>query len=391
MRQIDDSVRQLKAFGIRRNDRVALVLPNGPEAVVAFIAVASCASSAPLNPAYRAAELRSYLCDLKPAALIRQKSMNSAIGEVAEELGIPVIQLFPEAHQEAGRFSLVGPDSFREETAGFAQPDDVAILMQTSGTTSRPKLVPLTHVNLLVSARNNTATLQLAENDRYLNIMPLFHMHSLLLILSSLLSGGSIIAAPSYEPGQFFEWLDKLKPTWYSAAPTLHQAILAEASDNIDIIARRPLRFIRSSAAALPIRLMAELERVFQAPVIEAYGMTETPFPVTSNPLPPGKRKPGSVGIPAGPEIKVMDEHGNPLPAGVAGEVVIRGDNVMLGYEDNPAANHVAFRNGWFRSGDQGYFDAEGYLHITGRIKEIINRGGEKIRRESGRSPPAAP
>ena len=193
------------------------------------------------------------------------------------------------------------------ETEGFAQPEDVAILMQTSGTTSRPKLVPLTHLNLWLQPQQHR-NLQLSEADRYLNIMPLFHIHSLLLILSTLLSGGSVIAAPTYEPGQFFEWLDELKPTWYSAAPTLHQAILAEATNKMDIIARRPLRLIRSSAAPLPIRVMAELERVFQAPVIEAYGMTETPFPVTSNPLPPGKRKPGSVGIPAGPEVQVMDE-----------------------------------------------------------------------------------
>jgi len=378
-RQIDDSAQQLRTFGIRRNDRVALALPNGPYAAVAFIAVASCASCAPLNPAYRAAELRSYLRDLKPAALIRQEAMDSAIGGVAGELGIPDIRLLPEPQEEAGCFRLVGPASPQEATEGFAQPDDVAILMQTSGTTSRPKLVPLTHTNLLVAARNNRATLQLSENDRYLNIMPLFHLHSLLLIFGSLLSGGSVIAAPTFQSGRFFEWLDELRPTWYSAAPTLHQAILAEVSDNLDIIARRPLRLIRSSAGPLPIRVMAELERVFHAPVIEAYGMTETPFPVTSNPLPPGKRKPGSVGIPSGPEVKVVDEEGNPLPTSVTGEVVIRGDNVMRGYEDNPAANQVAFRNGWFRSGDQGYFDSEGYLHITGRIKEIINRGGEKI------------
>lgn len=291
--QIDDSVRRLRTFGIRRNDRVALVLPSGPEAAVAFIAVASCATCAPLNPAYRVTELRSYLRDLRPVAVIRQESMDSGIGEVAEEFGIPVIRLCPETHKEAGRFSLTGPASLPEATEYFAQPDDVALVLQTSGTTSQPKLVPLTHANLLSSALNNQVTLRLSQDDRYLNIMPLFHAHSLLLILSSLLSGGSVIAAPTFEPGQFFRWLDEMKPTWYSSAPALHQAILAESADNLDIIARRQLRLIRSSAAPLPIQVMAELERVFQVPVIEAYGMTEAPFPVTSNPLPPGQRKQG--------------------------------------------------------------------------------------------------
>ena len=210
-RQIDDSVQQLRAFGIRRNDRVALVLPNGPEAVVAFLAVASCASSAPLNPAYRPAELRSYLRDLKPSALVQQDDASSNAGAAAAELGIPVIQLIPEIHREAGRLCLAGRMPLRGATEEFAQPEDVALLMQTSGTTSRPKLVPLTHRNLLVSALNNRATLRLSEDDRYLNIMPLFHLHSLLLVVSTLLSGGSVIAAPAYEPGRFFGWLDELR------------------------------------------------------------------------------------------------------------------------------------------------------------------------------------
>lgn len=377
--QIDEVVQVLRSLGLRRHDRVALVLPNGPDAVVALLAVASCASGAPLNPAYQTAEFDGYLRDLKVVLLIVQQGMGATAREAAESLHIPVVELVPELARQAGCFRLAGRSFAPPAVDGFAQSEDVAILFQTSGTTAKPKRVPLSHANLLVSANNNQATLCLTMGDRYLNFMPLFHLHSILLIDASLLAGGSVVAAPSYEPGRFFRWLDELEPTWYSAAPTLHQAILSEASANRAVIARRPLRLIRSSAAPLPATVMLELEQVFGAPVIEAYGMTETPFPVTSNPLPPGTRKPGSVGIPSGPEVVIADGEGNPLPPGVAGEVVIRGGNVMRGYSDDPVADQTAFRDGWFRSGDLGYFDAEGYLFINGRIKEIINRGGEKI------------
>jgi acyl-CoA synthetase (AMP-forming)/AMP-acid ligase II len=148
---------------------------------------------------------------------------------------------------------------------------------------------------------------------------------------------------------------------------------------NASVIAAHPLRFIRSSSSALPVPVIAELEAAFGAPVIEAYGMTEAAHQMASNPLPPARRKPGTVGPSAGPEIAIMADDGTLLGAGATGEIVIRGDNVTSGYESNPKANAEAFVNGWFRTGDQGVLDAEGYVSITGRLKEIINRGGEKI------------
>jgi acyl-CoA synthetase (AMP-forming)/AMP-acid ligase II len=253
-------------------------------------------------------------------------------------------------------------------------------MLHTSGTTSRPKLVPLTHRNLCASARNIAATLSLGPADRILHVMPLFHIHGLVAgLLAPLLSGGSVFCTSGFNALKFFAWMDEARPTWYSAVPTMHQAILARAGRNREVISRSPLRFIRSSSASLPPQVMAKLEETFSAPVIEAYAMTEAAHQMASNPLPPRQRKPGSVGVAAGPEVTVLDAQGNILPAGQTGEVAIRGENVMQGYENNPEANAAAFTDGWFRTGDQGMMDENAYLRITGRLKEIINRGGEKI------------
>jgi acyl-CoA synthetase (AMP-forming)/AMP-acid ligase II len=210
--------------------------------------------------------------------------------------------------------------------------------------------------------------------------MPLFHIHGLIAgVLAPLSQGGAVSCTPGFNALKFFGWMDEVKPTWYTAVPTMHQTIVSRAGQNADVIARNPLRFIRSSSSSLPPQVLAELEAVFKAPVIEAYGMTEAAHQMACNPLPPGQRKPGMVGLAAGPEVAIMDEHGTLLPTGAIGEIVIRGDNVTLGYESNPKANAEAFTNGWFRTGDQGSLDDEGYIAITGRLKEIINRGGEKI------------
>jgi acyl-CoA synthetase (AMP-forming)/AMP-acid ligase II len=210
--------------------------------------------------------------------------------------------------------------------------------------------------------------------------MPLFHVHGLIsAMLSSLLGGGSVFCAPDFYKGKFFEWMEAICPTWYTASPAFHHAILSEASQHRESIAQVPLRFIRSAAAPLPPKLLIELEQIFKAPVIESYGMTEACAQIASNPLPPRRRKHGSVGLAAGPEVVIMDEEANLMPADEIGEIAIRGENVMGGYENNSEANEAAFTNGWFRTGDQGLLDTDGYLFISGRLKELINRGGEKI------------
>jgi acyl-CoA synthetase (AMP-forming)/AMP-acid ligase II len=376
---VASTVKRLNELGIGRNDAVAIVLPNGPEMASAFVSIGAGATTAPLNPAYRHDEFRFYLDDLRASLLVVEAGSESPALDVAAELGIGVATLHFDPDRPAGLFQLEGPAQ-RPRSDGFAAPQDIALVLHTSGTTSRPKIVPLTQRNVCASARNVAASLGLTPSDRCLNIMPLFHIHGLVAaVMASLEAGASVHCTPGFNALQFFRWLEDVRPTWYTGVPTMHQAILSRAARNEDAVRSAQLRLIRSSSASLPPQVMAELEATFGAPVIEAYGMTEAAHQMASNPLPPRQRKPGSVGVPAGPEVAIMDERGELLPAGSIGEIVIRGPNVTPGYQNNDAANAAAFTNGWFRTGDQGVMDEDGYFRLTGRLKEIINRGGEKI------------
>jgi acyl-CoA synthetase (AMP-forming)/AMP-acid ligase II len=377
--QVETTVAALNSLGIGRNDPVAMVLPNGPEAAVAFLSIASGATTAPLNPAYTRDEFEFYLSDLSAKLLVVQQDADTPAVGAAERLSIPVATLRFDVSDPAGVFQL-GGSTAAPRAGQLAASDDVALVLHTSGTTSRPKIVPLTHQNLCASAANIAASLALTRRDRCLNIMPLFHIHGLVAaLLSSLQAGATVCCTRGFNALNFFAWLKEFRPTWYTAVPTMHQAILSRAARNEEIVDAARLRLIRSSSAPLPPQVMAALEETFDTPVIEAYGMTEAAHQLASNPLPPRARKAGSVGVAAGPELAIMDVEGTLLPAGEAGEIVVRGANVTAGYQNNPAANASAFTNGWLRTGDQGVIDTQGYLRITGRLKEIINRGGEKI------------
>lgn len=377
--QVVATVAALNRLGVGRNNRVAIVLPQGPELAITFLAVASGATAAPLNPAYLENEFLFYLEDLSARALILPAGSDSPARAAASSLGVPVIELIS-SENGAGQFPLSGAAHPLTSPAGFAEADDVALVLHTSGTTARPKMVPLTHANLLASARHIGATLQLQPTDRCLNVMPLFHIHGLVAgVLAALGAGSSVVCTRVFAAEKFFSGLEQWQPTWYSAVPTMHQAILAHTQNLPRRAGQSSLRFIRSSSAALPPPVMAGLEATFAVPVIESYGMTEAAHQMASNPLPPQMRKPGSVGLAAGPEIAILNAAGEMLASGRTGEVAIRGPNVTNGYTNNPTANATAFSGSWFRTGDQGYLDGEGYLFITGRLKELINRGGEKI------------
>ena len=368
--------RQLAGNGITNKDRAAIILPNGPYMASSFLAISSYMSAAPLNPAYKTNEYEFYLKDLSPKIVIVEPNSKNNVIEVAKKLKIPVCEIKIQKDSPSGLFDLF------EKSSEYSLPEenDEALVLHTSGTTSRPKIVPLTNKNIFSSAVNISKSLELSEIDHCLNIMPLFHIHGLIAILAtSMKVGASVCASNGFNAIKFLELAKSEKITWYSGVPTMHQAILLRTEKNLELAKDLKLRFLRSSSASLPPAVFEKLNSIFKCPVIEAYGMTEATHQMTSNPLPPKIQKPGFVGIPAGPDVCIMDDNDKILNQGEVGEVCIKGNNVTLGYDNNPEANKKSFSNGWFRTGDQGYFDQDGYLKISGRLKEIINKGGEKI------------
>lgn len=376
--QIEALAGRLRRSGLKPGEPVGIVLPNGLEYLVVFLAVTRARLiAAPLNPAYKDEEFRFYLEDIGARVVIAPPQADAA-RSAAAALGLPV---WTATLDRQGRVTLAG--------AGVADgpapapeapvPDDTALFLHTSGTTSRPKGVPLTHGNLTASIRNIASHFRLSPQDTGLLVMPLFHVHGLIgATLSTFHAGGGLVVPPRFSAGSFWPTVKAHGLTWYSAVPTIHQVLLSRA-DADGAPADSGLRFIRSCSAALAPATMAQLEARFGAPVLESYAMTEAAHQMTSNPLPPEARKPGSVGRGTNVGVAIMDEAGNLLPADTPGEVVVRGPNVTKGYHNNPEANAAAFTHGWFRTGDRGVQDEAGYVTLIGRIKELINRGGEKI------------
>lgn len=368
--EVDRLAAQLRSAGLGPNDRIAIVLPNGPEVAFVLLAAMSVGCAAPLNPKYREEEFRFYLDDLHASALLTFEGASLEAHAAASQGTIPIM-----VRGEGLTIDLVAPSAGKSPTARPAA-DDQALVLHTSGTTSRPKIVPLRQRNLARSARNIASSLQLTAADRSLNVMPLFHIHGIMAgLLAPLSAGGSVVCTPGFDAFAFHRWVDELHPTYFSAVPTMHQMVLARAPEP------RPttLRFVRSSSAALPEPVLEGLRDLFDVPIVEAYGMTEASHQMTSNPLPPEQAKPGSVGVARGIDVAILNEKNNVLPSGARGEVSIRGTTIVDGYENNPSANESAFTAGWFRTGDEGVLDEDGFLFLTGRLKEQINRGGEKI------------
>jgi acyl-CoA synthetase (AMP-forming)/AMP-acid ligase II/acyl carrier protein len=376
--QASNIVRGLRSLGVGRTDRVAVVLPDGPEAAVAMVAVAAGAVCVPLNPGFTYDEYQRYFGELRLAVLLTHAHSNSASRRAAHTLGIPVIEVVTRPHDGTGAFSIVGQVPQRAADDEFASGADDAFLLLTSGSTSRPKTVPLTHASVCQSAGNVCTALELGSRDRLLSVLPLFHGHGLISgLLAALTAGSSVVCTPGFDATGFFGWLTEFRPTWYTAVPAIHQAILSAADSHKEAAQRSSLRLVRSASTSLPNEVLGGLEALFGVPVIDTYGMTEAATQITANPL--QRRKPGSVGPPAGPEIAILDSRGRRLAGGRRGEIALRGPTITRGYDNDAAATASAFRDNWFRTGDLGYLDADGYLFIVGRIKEIIHKGGQKV------------
>jgi acyl-CoA synthetase (AMP-forming)/AMP-acid ligase II len=373
--QIDDLAEQLTNLGLRHGDRIAMALPNGLEMIASFLAASTVGTAAPLNPAYTRDEFKFYLEDTAARVLIVPHDAEEARA-AAIATNTPIIECLLDAKQV--RFTC-DTKLHADSTADPNGRDAIALILHTSGTTSRPKRVPLSHINLMTSAENVARTYQLTPQDVSLCVMPLFHVHGLVAsTLATFATGGTVAVPAKFNPLSFWSTVREHRVTWYSAVPTIHQVLVSRARGGRPDGAEQ-LRFVRSCSAALAPQLMAEMEATFGAPALEAYGMTEAAHQMASNPLPPLARKPGSVGRGTQVDIAIIDDAGNLLPPGATGEVSIQGRNVFSGYEGNARANAESFANGWFRTGDQGILDQDSYLTLVGRIKELINRGGEKI------------
>jgi acyl-CoA synthetase (AMP-forming)/AMP-acid ligase II len=372
-RQVWDMANALASLGIGRGDAVALALPNGLPAIVGFLAASIAGTAAPLNPAYPYEEFLFFLRDTKARILLCPPVGAEFARSAAADCNIPVYSVEMSQQGEVSLHGAPGGASAVEPTK-----DDIGLVLHTSGSTGRPKRVPLPHFNLAISSANIANTYALTPDDVSLCIMPLFHVHGLIgSTMATLVSGGTVVVPTKFNALTFWKTVREHQVTWYSGVPTMHQLLLARAH-------RKPaeaasLRFIRSCSAPLASELIHKIEELFGVPFVEAYGMTEAAHQMTSNPLPPRHRKAGSVGVGTGLRVRIVDKEGNDVGNNRRGEVAIMGANVFRGYDNNPEANAKAFANEWFRTGDEGWLDSDCYLHLTGRIKDIIIRGGENI------------
>ena len=371
--------KSLNDMGLGRGDRIAIVHPGGAGLAAAVAGIWNCATAVPTNPNFTPGEFAIHLRDVGAKAIAVDAEMDTPARDVAQRQGLPVLEIRQTDDRVAGMVDITGDRIGEAAHPGMTGADDYAHILVTSGTTSRSKIVPIRHRNLLARVEYGSSLCRIRQDDRCINLMPLYHSGGLSApFCESLHAGGSLLSISDFSADLFFDLLARSEPTWYAGGPTHHHAVRSLAPNYQDAIARVQLRFIRNGSGHLDSDISQDLEKIFKAPVIDNYSTTETGR-LCGRKLPPAIHKRGTVGISAGGEIAIMDPDGRMLPVGERGEICVRGPHIFDGYENDPDANEEAFRDGWFRPGDEGVFDEDGFLTITGRIKDFIKRGGEKI------------
>jgi acyl-CoA synthetase (AMP-forming)/AMP-acid ligase II/thioesterase domain-containing protein/acyl carrier protein len=371
---------QLNAAGFGRGDRIATIGPNNAATAALIIGIMDSAVAVPMSPDLSVGEFVLYLRDLKVQAVAINTDIDTAARPAAQKLDLPVLDVEPGAGNAAGLIDIRSTSATGTPARpGPAQPDDLALVLTTSGTTSPSKFVPVTHRQFVTKVARHAMAQAMTAEDRCLNLMPLFHGHGIYTSLgATLFSGASVVTLPEFSAESFFRQVATMAPTWYTGSYTFHHAICAAAKDHVDAVRKARFRFIKTASGHLDPRIIEALEMLFRAPVISTYASTETSY-ISSTPLPPAVRKPGTVGIPVTGEVGIMGPDNRVLPPGQRGEIVVDSTGIFTGYENDDDANETCFVDGWFRTGDEGTIDRDGYLTLTGRIKDIINRGGEKI------------
>lgn len=376
--QIDEVRACLRQAGLGRDARIAVAIANSAEAALAIVAIACSAAAVPIDPKLTVAEVERCLLILRPSAVLLLRGASSAARSAAEQRGFPIIEADVAA---GGKFSLrlTAPKVGAALPLDEPDPGAPAFILHTSGTTADPNLVPFSHRNVLAVTERLRTWFGLTPQDRCLNVSPVYYSHALTTtVLPPLLTGGSTAFPANATNVDLSEWFGELRPTWYSAGPTLHLSVLDKAEPRGDARTMHSLRFISSAGAALAREVHERLQTVLGVPVLEHYGSSET-AQIASNLPPPGPSKPGTCGIPWPDIMSIVGEDGKPVRAGECGDILVRGPSVTSGYLNAPELNRSAFVDGWYRTGDVGSLDADGFLTLHGRKKELINRGGEKI------------
>ena len=371
----------LRTAGYSRSARIAVAIPNGPQAALAIVAVACSAVSIPLNPRQTLREIEMGFAALRPDAVLLAKGDDSDARRAAERKGVTIIEATPSKKGTLG-FGIDKPQAgtaAAPDEPDEPDPEAPAFILQTSGTAAEPKLIPFSHRNMLAAAARLQAWFNLTPQDRCLSVSPPFYSHGLkVTVFTPLLSGGTVSFPTDASKFDYAEWFEDLRPTWYSAGPTLHRLIFDQTQSRADAKTGHSLRFILSGGAPLSRNVLEGLQDTLGVPVVEHYGSSEA-AQIAANLPPPGRSKLGTCGVPWADTVMIVGEDGHPLPPGEQGEILVGGPTLISGYLNAPELNHASFLNGWFKTGDIGSLDEDGFLTVHGRLNDVINRGGEKI------------